>query len=401
MALIGSGLARGQRGALSIFTALSMFVLIGVVGLAIDTGRAYAIHDELQSAVDSCALSAALELNGASDAPTRAALAGRYLASRNKADLQSSAVIIPGSGVTFSNTLHGNFVPAASITGANARYVRCTAQLNGVAVYLMSVLGVNTLDLAASATAAVAPSQSVCSLPMALCAGSSTGAGNVFGYLPGQKAVLGSSSASGFFTWADVLNSTTSAGIDPYFQAFVAYGTCDAPTPAGRCIGIQTGVVTSLDDGWNSRFGVYKTGGSGLTPAQAIPDLSGHGYRGIATPSGGFVGDYSSVQVPARSPNQISIPSYSVPTDVNRLHGAPYRRLAVMPIVQCGSAACGSGGKPIAGWACVLLLAAKKPAENAEIEFLARADDPNSPCRAAGVPGGSGSIGPLVPVIVQ
>jgi hypothetical protein len=400
MAFLGTSLARGQRGALSIFTALSMFVLIGCVGLAIDTGRAYAIHDELQAAVDSCALSAALELNGASDAPTRASLAGRYLAARNKADLQSSAVIIPDGGVTFSATLHGNFVPAASILGANARYVRCRAQLSGVSVYLMSVLGVNSLNLAASATAAVAPSQSVCSLPMALCEGSSTAAGNVFGYLPGEKAVLGASSTSGFFTWADVINSTTS-GIAPYYQAFIAYGSCGAQTAAGRCIGTHTGVVTSLDDGWNSRFGVYKTGGSGLSPDQAIPDLSGYGYRGVTTPSGGFVSDYSSVQVPARSPNQLSIPSYSVPSDVNRLHGAPYRRLAVMPIVQCTSTACGTGGKPIAGWACVLLLAAKKPADNAEIEFLARADDPNSPCRAAGIPGGSGSIGPLVPVIVQ
>lgn len=394
-------MARQQKGALSIFTALAMFILIGSVGLAIDTGRAYTMHDELQSAVDSCALSAALELNGATDAPARASLAGRFLAGKNRADFQSGAVVIPDSGVTFSSTLRGNFVSASSIAGANARYVRCTAQLTGVSAYLMSVLGVRQFDLVASATAAVAPSQSVCSLPMALCQGSSTAAGNIFGYVPGQKAVLGSSSASGFFTWADVLNTTSTPGLTPYYQAFVSYGTCGAQTAAGRCIGIQTGVVTSLDDGWNSRFGVYKSGGSGLSPAEAVPDITGFGYRGGTTPTGGWIVDYQTIRSPARTPNQFNIPGYAASADVNRNYGSPYRRLAVMPIVQCASTACGTGSKPIAGWACVLLLAAKRSNENAEIEFIARADDANSPCRAAGVAGGSDSIGPLVPVIVK
>lgn len=69
-----------QSGALSIFTAFAVVVLIGSIGLAIDTGRAYAVHDELQAAVDGCALSAALELNGGSDATSRASLAGRFVA---------------------------------------------------------------------------------------------------------------------------------------------------------------------------------------------------------------------------------------------------------------------------------------------------------------------------------
>jgi Flp pilus assembly protein TadG len=398
--------ARGQRlsrqsGALSIFTAFAAIVLIGSVGLAIDTGRAYAIHDELQAAVDGCALSAALELNGAADATSRASTAGRFVAGKNKADLQGSAVVIPNDGMTFASTLNGNFVTASNISSANARYVRCTAKLTGVSVYLMSALGINALDLSAQATAGVVPSQLTCSLPMALCAGTSSATGNVFGYLPGQKTVLGTSASSGFFTWANVGPDTSSSGLDDFFNAFVAYGTCNASTAAGRCIGIQTGVVTSLDDGWNSRFGVYKSGGSSLTPENAVPDLSGYGYRDVTTPPGGQISDYINNKLPNRTPNQLHIAGYSTPVDVNRNKGSPYRRLAVMPFVQCTSSACGTGSKPIIGWACVLLLAAKSASQNAEVEIISRADDLSSPCRAAGVPGGVNAIGPLVPVIVQ
>lgn len=401
MARRGSKMVRQQQGALTIFTVLAIFILIGSVGLAIDTGRAYTMHDELQSAVDSCALSAAMELNGAADAPGRASLAGRFLAGKNYADFQSGAVIIPDSGVTFSSTLRGNFVSASSITGVNARYVRCTARLTGVSAHLMSVLGVLQFDLVASATAAVAPSQSVCSLPMALCQGRSTASDNIFGYAPGQKAVLGATSSGGFFTWADLLKTTPTPGLYPYYQAFVSHGICGVQTAAGRCIGIHTGLVTSLDDGWNSRFGIYKPGGVGLSPSTAIPDITGFGYRGGTTPMGGWIADYQTIRAPARTPNQFNIPGYPASANINRVYGSTYRRLSVMPIVQCSSSACGNGSKPIVGWACVLLLAVKRADENAEIEFIARADDARSPCRAAGVAGGDDSIGPLVPVIVK
>lgn len=398
---IRAGNIKRQAGALSIFAALAMMVLLGSVGLAVDAARVYAVHDELQNAVDACALSAALELNGGSDATARAALAGRFVAARNKTGLQSSPVLIPPEGITFSSTVNGNFVTAANISSASARFVRCTAKLSGFSVLLMSVLGVEAINLSAQTTAAVVPSQSTCSLPMALCAGSSTSAGNIFGYAPGSKAVLGSSSTSGFFSWADVSGAGGGSGIETYYNAFVASGTCGAQTAAGRCVAIKAGVVSSLDDGWNSRFGVYKSGGSALSPQTAIPDLSGYGYRGGTSPAGGWVRNYLDTQVPNRSPNQLTIPGYNTAADVNRKFGSPYRRLTVMPIVQCNSSVCGSSSKPVVGWACVLLLAAKGSSENAEVEFLARADDPNSPCRVAGVPGGSLAIGPLVPVIVK
>jgi len=401
MPLPASRRSSAQHGALSVFTALSIFVLLGAVGLAIDAGRIYTVHDEMQAAVDACALAGALELNGASDAPARAAAVGGYVGGRNKVNFQAGSAAIPVSGISFSATLGGTFVGVDAIQGSTARYIRCHLNISGVAVYFMSALGVGSQNLEATAVGAVAPSQAVCAIPMALCEGANTAQSSTFGYQAGEKATLADSQSSGFFTWADVIKSTAAAGLSSYEQAFISSGSCGAQTEPGRCIGIQTGVASSLDDGWNSRFGVYKQGGSGLDPALAIPDLSGYGYRDAASPLGGRLEDYETLRAPNRTPFQGSIPGYTVPPGVNSTYGAPYRRLTVMPVVQCSSTSCGNGSKPISGWACVLLLAPKKSSENAEIEFIGRAEDTNSPCRAPGTPGGGNSIGPLVPVLVQ
>lgn len=391
-----------RRGAISVITALTLVVLVGFVGLAIDTGRMLAIRTELQTAVDSCALAGALELNGQADAPNRALLAAQFLAAANRSNFQSASTVLTASQVTFSASVNGPFVQAASVGSGPARYVRCAANLPGIATYFLSVIGISSLPITASAVAGVQPSQAVCSIPMAICQSSNAQAqtGN-FGYAVGDRAILGGIGNTGFFTWANVSGTITGSGLDPYLQSFVGFGTCGAQTANGRCIDVKTGVVSALDDGWNARFGVYKQGGSGLSPASAIPDLSGYGYRGTGIPAGGAYSDYLKNRVPARQDYQGNIPGYSVPTDVNRTYGASFRRLSVMPVLDCVANTCGSGARPVIGWACVLMLSPKRSSENAEVEFVSRADDPNTPCRASGVAGGASATGPLVAALVQ
>jgi len=53
-----------ERGFVLIVTAISMILLLGLAGLAIDLGRMYVIRAELQSFTDAAALTAALELDG-------------------------------------------------------------------------------------------------------------------------------------------------------------------------------------------------------------------------------------------------------------------------------------------------------------------------------------------------
>jgi Flp pilus assembly protein TadG len=61
-----------QKGFVLIVTAISMTLLLGLAGLAIDIGRMYVIRAELQSFTDAAALSAAVELNGTDEGIARA-----------------------------------------------------------------------------------------------------------------------------------------------------------------------------------------------------------------------------------------------------------------------------------------------------------------------------------------
>ena len=53
-----NGIRRNQRGAVAIIVGLTLAVLIGFAGLALDLGRLYVNKSELQNAADSCALAA-------------------------------------------------------------------------------------------------------------------------------------------------------------------------------------------------------------------------------------------------------------------------------------------------------------------------------------------------------
>jgi hypothetical protein len=71
--------SRQQRGAILIMVAIAAVVIIGIGALALDLGRLFVQKTELQNAADAAALAAAVELDGASDAQTRAKAAARQL----------------------------------------------------------------------------------------------------------------------------------------------------------------------------------------------------------------------------------------------------------------------------------------------------------------------------------
>ena len=109
-----------SRGIFAVSTALALLVLLGFVGLAIDASRLQLVQAELQNAADACALAAALELNGLSDAPARASLVGQFVGGeRNRRDFQSVRVNTSPVNLTFSPTLGGSYQSAGG--GAVAR----------------------------------------------------------------------------------------------------------------------------------------------------------------------------------------------------------------------------------------------------------------------------------------
>jgi hypothetical protein len=382
----------GDLGALSVFAGISIAVLIGFVGLAVDLGRAFVIHGEVQAASDSCALAAAAELNGAPDSALRARSVGRYLANRNTYEFQQSPVVIPLDGVTFSATLNdtSSYRTADQVSGASMRYVRCTASATGVIPSLLGAIGIDALNLTATATASTLPSQTTCTLPMALLGSTRS---TTFGLTIGELMEMPKG-----FVWADLRAVSDNRDLAEFRQRLAQSGDCDAPTQVGRCVSIrETSDPKTLIEEWNSRFGVYKDVGV-LTPQTAVPDLTGHAFS-----AGGSLNAYTSFHAANRTPFTGFIQTFSVPPDVNAQFGAPFRRLGIMAIVDKDGRQCQSGRVPLIGWACVLMASPIRPnaAPPPQVEFIGSADSPTSPCRAAGVPGGPGAVGPLVPGLVQ
>src|SRR5471030_1323399 len=50
---------QAQRGAVAVLVALAMVMLLGLIGLALDTGRVYMVKDKLNAATDAAAYEAA------------------------------------------------------------------------------------------------------------------------------------------------------------------------------------------------------------------------------------------------------------------------------------------------------------------------------------------------------
>lgn len=396
-----SPLQKLQRGIYSILFALGATVLVGFVGLAIDTSRHMVVIAELQSAADACALAAAYELNGGSDSVTRAFSVGKFVGGqKNLKGFQNTPTAIADDDILFGTNIDGTFSTRATAS-SSSRLVRCIARQNSYLNYFLGVINILNSNLTAVATATVLPSVSTCSISMGICTKNPAAAN--FGWAVGERIVLDDTSTKGYFTWADV---TASSGVlkDIYAQPLVNNGTCDTATINGNCIGIKTGVMSSMTDEWNTRFGLYKNG-VGYTPLNAVPDRTGFGYIG------GFnLSNYLNIQTPSRSPYQSNLGgSAKLTAEQHSLLGATGRRLTAIPVVnclssgQCPASITGKAFLPIVGWACVLMLEPVQSfgSQSPAIEYVGNAASQSSPCISAGVPGGTTTFGPLVPALVQ
>ena len=172
-----------------ILFGLTMVVLIGFAGLAIDLGRAFVIKTELQNAMDACALSAASQLrpglNTAADL-TRAVAYGRVFTTggttgtevfknslRNKANFQRTTVNLVDTDLTFASAINGPYATTSGTVNVNARYAKCDFPLTGLPIYFMRVLnllGASFTDLTVSAMAVATRGPQICNVvPVGFC----------------------------------------------------------------------------------------------------------------------------------------------------------------------------------------------------------------------------------------
>ena len=446
---LATGPARArQRGAVAIVVGLAMAVLVGFIGLALDGGHLYLTKTELQNGADACALAASYELTGAPTIPAaafeRAEAAGKAVAAQNKVGFQGTAIPAGSVDVAFGTALSAGSAWVGAIGApADSAYVRCTITRSGIVPSFMQVVGIGAQTVTAFATATLAPAQTNCAVPMALCAQPGSSAPD-FGYVVGNWYSMdfsesgGSANYTGNFRWIDFDPSSTTpgcsgGGANELACLLAGSGQCSLPppitgncstsgssSPTPGCVG-QNGAINSLRQAFNSRFGLYGPGT--LSVSTAPPDFTGYGYSTENWPLGrdayggsaAGVPNFKSARIAHLSANDgteatpdVDPPFYSNPYNPSSVaqhtsNGAD-RRLVVMPIVDCGGF---TGGQhaPVRAYACVLLLDPYRLAPGnvmrSRLEYLGRSNIPGSPCATSGIAGDATSQGPMVPALVQ
>jgi Flp pilus assembly protein TadG len=409
---------RSQRGAVIITVALMMLFLLGFMGAAIDLGRLFIVRAELQTALDSCALAAAQELDRQSTALTRARNAGRTAGNLNRVNLQSATWSGQGQIVDDDITFFDSSYTATG-DSTQAIYARCAHTQPNINLWLLQAMGAfvrnaaaypSTASVQAQAVATIASAQSTCPLPIALkMATGSTGP--MYGMTVGQwVTVLGSRTpGTGEWGWYNIDGSQNARQTKDQLEKGTCAITVDTPldTP---------GVKTSVDVAWNYRFGIYKNSDSA---ADHHPDFSGYAYTNFnwpsgccaydgATPSGAGANATNFLTERGRfQPYGATLPqgSTEVFNQSNKLNGfqkvataaelqqyGAYRRVAPVPVID--------GTNRVKDFLCVFMLQPLTgPNTDTQVEIRGNASETDSPCVATGIPGGL--AGPRVPVLVR
>lgn len=408
-----------QRGAVAIIVGLSMAVLVGFVGLALDLGKLYVAKTELQNSADACALAAAQALTGVNaNQLTQSEAAGITTGGINHVMFQANPVdYVINESVTFSTNLDGSYQSKAALSAAQAllmRFARCTVSRPGIPTWFIQVLEVlpgvtiGTQTVRATAVATLTPAQTNCALPVALCETAIAGASRgdwIQGVIgPGGG---GPGGLTGNFKWVDF--TPPAGGASELGSILKGPGTCNLPSE-GTEVG-QPGNVASAADEWNSRFGIYK---GSTRPEDAVPDFTGYAYTEVNWPTASNAyndfQDKRGSNAPYQGDADTGLNTQGVIRDATYLgpNGAD-RRLAITPVVDCPGFVSGSTA-PVTRWACMLMLhpinnsaggGSGTGADKMYLEYLGLSNDLESPCATLGVPGGATSAGPAVPTLVQ
>lgn len=416
---------RRQKGAVIVTTALVLLFLLGFMGIALDFGHLFIVKTELQTAMDSCALSAAQELDGQSTALTRATNAGMTAGNLNRVNMQSTTWSgqgqIVAADITFRDSAY-----VVTTTPAAARYAQCQHTQSNVVTRLLQAMGGFTGDTAANpatrpvaamAVATRASAQTTCPIPVAM-KPKAGGTAPDYGFTVGEWVTLinaQNASAGGEIGWANLDGSNSASETEAELN-----GRCG--TRVGDTLGTP-GVQTSVADVWNARFGIYKNTGG---PAINHPDFTGYAYTAANWPAGfNAYNGTPGAGAPASAQNFVtkraafascadtgtrvrganscesitglslnSFQNLAAPGNASGGHMqyGTNRRIVTVPVIN--------GAAQVIDYACMLMLQPLTvPMSNVQLEFRGNAGAAGSPCTTSGLPGGS--AGPLVPVLVR
>jgi Flp pilus assembly protein TadG len=269
-----------QQGAVAIIVALSLVVLIGMLGLVLDLGHLYVTKTELQNAADASALSGAKELNGRLTGINNAINRAIETAGRNQYNLNSQALVITSANIRVGACpAAGCMVPITSITtdalAANKTFLEVNTGSQNMNTWFAQVLP-NIGNNMATLAVAVAGKYAADITPIAICRMPDPGTANEFGYERGVSYKVSDANPIGPGTmfWIDpesnapgVCPVTNTNGTRPY----VCAGKTGFTPVIGGTVNTNTGISTPQLESLDSRFDSYGAQGA-CDPATAPPD---------------------------------------------------------------------------------------------------------------------------------
>jgi hypothetical protein len=401
-----------QSGAVIVTVALTMLFLLGFMGIAIDFGRLFVVKAEMQTALDSCALAAAGELDGGEDWMARATNAGRNAGNQNKVLFQSTVAGLIDADVTFSDALNGTYGRDAAVA---ASYVKCLHTKQGMATWLLQAFSGLTGDPSFSADKGVyavavatrAPSQTACMIPVGVC--SPPGGFHRGEWYSGVTNENEDIMPGGQFRWLDF--GQNGGGAREIKDILSSNAQCNLPSQpivTDPAPGKTNGAV----DAWNTRFGIYR---SSYDAAENTPDFTGHAWYVESGPvPAALKGRYDDKSVAGyqhhaqvndpyqgnnQAPDDVNLKVQGKASSVATHQGGASRRVVVVPVLDCPDL-------KVNGSACMFMLhPLQKPASGKTtkmwLEYLGDANAAaGNPCVTSGLPGGS-SLGARVPALVQ
>ena len=146
----------GRRGASGVLTAISLPVLMGLAGYAIDVGHALQVQRALQAGTDAAALAGAYYINSSSTSPTGTAT--NYSATSGQKNAITGATVTMATGFPKLKCLTSINQSCNGPNAANAIQVQEQAVVN---TWFSQLIGINTLTVTATSTATAGGSQAL------------------------------------------------------------------------------------------------------------------------------------------------------------------------------------------------------------------------------------------------
>lgn len=303
-----------QQGAVAIIVGLSLFILIGLLGLVLDLGHLYITKTELQNAADAAALSGAKELNGTAAGVTSAVNKAIATAGQNKFDFTQQVLIDIGDIAAGTCPDDSCMSPASSLTSdtlaAGRTFLKVTIPSGNLATWFMRAIPNGTQNTATYGLA-VAGKYEVDITPIAICQlPSDPDVTNELGYKRGVSYRVSDANPIGPGTMYWIDPESAAPGTCPATNTkdtlpYVCSGKVAYTPIVGQTVNTNTGISDPQLAALDSRFDSYSSQ-SKCDPSTAPPDTNIKEYSACTTTNTN--GSCKNMNTSAGSPSQWTNP---------------------------------------------------------------------------------------------